>query len=97
MASGDLTDVLLPFSDLGIAAPASASLKVLGVASLAEVLDVWATVPDKNLGRPWNQFVQFAALGSGIVPNAGVWADAQLDVTLTADPAPDQLLGRGMR
>lgn len=95
VASGDVTDVLLPFADLGIAAPASASLKVLGVASLAEVLDVWATIPDQNLGRTWNQYVTLASLGSGIVPGAGVWDDTLLEVVVSPDPLPGRLLGVG--
>ncbi len=90
-----LTDVLLPFSALGIANPAAANLKLLGVASDVGDLDVWATVPDRNLGRPWAQYVQFNALGAGIVPAAGVWADAQLEVTVLADPSPSRPVGSG--
>ena len=93
--SAELTDVLLPFSALGIANPAAASLKLLGVASEAGDLVVWATVPDRNLGRPWAQYVQFDSLGPGIVPAAGVWADAQLEVTIVADPPPSRPVGSG--
>ena len=94
--SGDVSDLLLPFTDLGIANPAAASLKVLGVASAAGSLNVWATLPDQNLGRPWNQFIDFAALGPGVTPSAGVWADTVVQVIgLTAHPAPSALLGAG--
>ncbi len=70
LTNGALTDLLLPFADLGIASPAGASLKLLGVASESNELDVWATIPDKNLGQPWNQYVRFNSLGDGIVPAA---------------------------
>ena len=59
-------------------------------------LDVWATVPDQNLGRTWAQYIEFASLGAGIVPAAGVWADAPIEVIgVTADPSPAQLVGVG--
>lgn len=51
----------------GIANPTAASLKLLGVASQPGALDVWATVPDRNLGRAWSQYVEFNSLGVGIV------------------------------
>ncbi|MCB8968983.1 MAG: hypothetical protein H6660_19060, partial [Ardenticatenaceae bacterium] len=89
-------DVLLPFADLGIANPAATSLKLLGVASGEAALDVWATVPDKNLERPsWTQYVQWAAVGGGVVPAAGVWADAQLETAVASHPAPTMLVGTG--
>ena len=96
LISGELTDVLLPFTDLGITVPAVASLKLLGVATAAGASDVWATVPDQNLGRTWNQYIQFASLAAGIVPADGVWADTLLDVvTITSEPSPADLLGAG--
>ena len=94
LTSGELTDLLLPFAGLGLT-PAS-SLKLLGVASAAGGTAAWATIPDRNLGQStWNQYIEFASLGAGIVPDAGVWADAQLEVTVTADPAAGTLLGPG--
>ncbi|MEZ4767997.1 MAG: Ig-like domain-containing protein [Caldilineales bacterium] len=95
LSTGDLNDVLLPFADLGIAAPAAASLKLLGVASQQGALDVWATVPDRNLGRPWKQYAQFLSLGAGIVPADGVWADAPLEVVVSPDPSPAKPAGPG--
>ena len=96
--SGEQNDVLLAFADLGISDPAGTSLKLLGVATSADALDVWATVPDQNVGRTWNQFIDFASLGGGIVPSAGVWADTVVEVVgLTAHPAPTELLGAGRR
>ncbi len=95
LTNGALTDLLLPFADLGIASPAGAALKLLGVASESNELDVWATIPDKNLGQPWNQYVRFNSLGAGIVPAAGVWADAHLEVVVSANPSPAQLVGAG--
>ncbi len=95
VTSGDHTDVLLSFTDLGIANPSAASLKVLGVAATVNPLAVWATLPDQNLGRPWAQYVEFTALGNGIVPASGVWDDTLLDVVVTADPASDQPVGVG--
>ena len=95
ISSGELNDVLLPFSALGIANPAGATLKVLGVATEQNSLNLWATLPDQNLGRTWTQYIEFGSLGAGIVPSAGVWADAQLDVAVYADPAPGQLVGVG--
>jgi hypothetical protein len=94
--SGKLTELLLPFTDLGIANPAGASLKLLGVASVAGGTEAWATIPDKNLGQTtWNQFVEFTSLGAGIVPGA-VWADAPLEVVaLVSDPPPAELVGTG--
>ncbi len=82
--SGNQNDVLLAFADLGISDPANASLKVLGVAVSADAPDVWATVPDQNVGRTWNQFIDFPALGPGIVPAGGVWADTLLEVVKVA-------------
>ncbi len=88
--------VLLPFADLGIADPAAASLALLGVASEPGELNVWATVPDQNLGRTWAQVIQFASLAAGIAPADGVWADTLLDVaTVTSEPSPADLLGAG--
>ena len=95
LLSGDRNDVRLPFSVLGIGNPAGATLKVLGVASAQDELNVWATIPDQNLGRTWAQYVEFAALGAGIIPANGVWADAQLEITVAAAPAPGQLIGVG--
>ena len=66
------------------------------MASAAGGTAAWATIPDRNLGQStWNQYIEFASLGAGIVPDAGVWADAQLEVTVTADPAAGALLGPG--
>ncbi|MBI1293418.1 hypothetical protein GC175_00485 [bacterium] len=93
ITAGDVTDVLVPFSLLGVT-PSSA-LKVLGVVSESGILDVWATVPDQNIGRTWAQFVEFASLGAGIVPSNGIWADTELDVTVNANPAPASMLGVG--
>ncbi|MFN8446201.1 MAG: dockerin type I domain-containing protein [Caldilineaceae bacterium] len=87
LSNGTLNDVVLSFADLGISNPAGTTLKVLGVASTKDALNVWATLPDKNLGQSWNQFIQFSSLGSGIVPSAGVWADAQLEAKVLASPA----------
>ena len=96
LTSGELTDVLLPFADLGIANPAATSLKLLGVAAAPGTLDVWATVPDQNLGRTWAQYIEWSSLGAGIVPAAGVWADAPIEVIgVTAEPSPAQLVGAG--
>ena len=95
LLSGDRNDVRLPFSVLGIGNPAGATLKVLGVASAQDELNVWATIPDQNLGRTWAQYVEFTSLASGIVPANGVWADAQLEITVAAAPAPGQLIGVG--
>ncbi|MCB8990047.1 MAG: hypothetical protein H6665_05455 [Ardenticatenaceae bacterium] len=90
------TDILLPFADLGIANPAAASLQLLGTASAEGALDVWATVPDKNLERPsWTQYIEWPSLGSGIVPADGVWADARLETAVSAHPAPTTLVGAG--
>jgi hypothetical protein len=93
ITAGDVTDVLVPFSLLGMT-PASA-LKVLGVVSESGILDVWATVPDQNIGRTWAQYIEFASLGAGIVPSNGIWADTELDVTVNANPAPAGMLGIG--
>ncbi|MCB0111831.1 MAG: hypothetical protein KDE53_38165, partial [Caldilineaceae bacterium] len=95
VSRGDRNDLLLPFSLLGISNPAGSSLKLLGVASQNAGQEIWATIPDKNLGRSWNQYIEFAALGAGIVPADGVWADAQLAVAIAANPSPDQLVGVG--
>ena len=95
LSSGSTSDVLLAFADLGIANPAGATLKLLGVATEKDNLTMWATAPDKNLGRTWNQFVSLASLGAGVVPAAGVWADAQLEVVIAANPPPAQLVGVG--
>ncbi|MFN8333456.1 MAG: Ig-like domain-containing protein [Saprospiraceae bacterium] len=95
ITNGDHTDVLLSFADLGIANPTATSLKVLGVAATVNPLGVWATLPDQNLGRTWTQYVEFASLGSGIVPASGVWDDTLLEVVVIANPASGQLVGVG--
>lgn len=87
VTNGSEIDVLLPFADLGMTNPAATPLRLLGVVSESDRLDVWATVPDQNLGRVWTQYIEFGALGAGIVPAAGVWADTQLNVQVTANPA----------
>ncbi len=95
-ASGGNTDLLIPFANLGIATPASASLQLLGVASEESALAVWATIPDKNLKQPtWTQYIQWASLGSGIVPANGVWADAQIETSLAVYPDPSVKAGVG--
>jgi len=95
VTNGAQTDVLLPFADLGIANPAATSLRLLGVVSERNALDLWATVPDQNLGRVWTQYIEFTALGAGIVPANGVWADTQLNVQVTANPVAATLVGVG--
>ncbi|NUM43532.1 MAG: hypothetical protein HUU38_02415 [Anaerolineales bacterium] len=91
-----ITDILLPFAELGIANSAGATVQLLGVASAEDALDVWATVPDKNLGQPsWTQYIEWAAMGNGVVPADGVWADTQLDTAITSNPAPTTLVGAG--
>lgn len=95
VAAGDAIDMLLPFTVLGITNPAATTLRLLGVASESDVLDVWATVPDQNLGRVWTQYIEFASLGAGIVPADGIWADTQLNVTVTSNPAASALVGVG--
>lgn len=93
---GQMTDILLPFADLGIANPAGTSLQLLGVASAEGTLEVWATVPDKNLAHPsWTQYIEWAALGNGVVPATGVWANAQLETAVSSNPAPTTLVGAG--
>ncbi len=95
VTNGGEIDVLLPFADLGIANPAATSLRLLGVVAERDLLEVWATVPDQNLGRVWTQYIEFGTLGAGIVPAAGVWADTQLNVQVTANPAASTLVGVG--
>ena len=63
--SGELNDVLLPFADLGITDPAATSLKLLGVVAANGTLDVWATVPDQNLGRVWGAEHRVGSPGRG--------------------------------
>jgi hypothetical protein len=95
-AVGNSTDVLIPFADLGIATPASASLQLLGVASDEATLNVWATLPDKNLKQPtWTQYIQWGSLGSGLVPANGVWADAAIEAAIAVYPDSIVKVGAG--
>jgi len=95
LVSGKLNDVLLPFASLGITDPNATTLRVLAVATQPGAAEVWATAPDQNLGRAWAQYVEFASLGAGIIPAAGVWDDAPLELMVAADPAPAQRVGVG--
>lgn len=79
-----------------IATPASASLQLLGVASDESTLNVWATIPDKNLKQPsWTQYIQWGSLGSGLVPANGVWVHAQIEAAVAAYPDPALKVGAG--
>lgn len=100
MTSAGLTsDVLLAWSDLGVANPAATAVRLLAVGTLPDETTVWATMPDKNnpdwTTQPWTQYIEWTAVGSGLIPAAGVWADAPLDIALTADPDPAALVGVG--
>jgi uncharacterized repeat protein (TIGR02543 family) len=95
LTNGDEIDVLLPLADLGVTNPAATALRLLGVVSESGMLEPWATIPDQNLGRVWTQYIEFASLGAGIIPAAGVWADTLLQVTVTANPAASALVGVG--
>lgn len=45
---GDSTDLILPFTWLGITDPANTPLSLLGVASQEDELRLWAAIPDRN-------------------------------------------------
>jgi hypothetical protein len=59
---GLATDVVVPWADLGVATPAATTLQLLAVASLADELTVWATLPDKNnpdwSSEAWTQYIR---------------------------------------
>ncbi len=95
-----VTDIYIPFSMLNISHTATTSLKLVALATENDRLRLWASMPDKNpLNSQWattveapnvpfalRQRYEWASLGSGQCPNEGQFTDADLHVTLTADP-----------
>lgn len=94
-----LTDVFVPFADLGVTDPAAASLKLLALAVDDGSLTPWATMPSTNPalssrlhnGEPLQlQFLNFrsvftwAGLGAGICPNEQVSGRASLEAEVRA-------------
>jgi hypothetical protein len=95
------TDLLIPFSWLGINNPAAAALNLVAFANEEGSLDLWATMPSHN---PLNSLrvtspiiepqtvnltrsYAWPSLGPNQTPNAGQFADTDLLVTISSAPA----------
>ena len=95
-----VTDLRIPFDKLGITNPATATLRMVALASEEDALRLWAAMPEKNplnseratVGQVANapytltQQYEWSSLGPGLCPNAGQFTDADLHVDITADP-----------
>jgi len=95
------TDILLPFSALGLTS--ASALKILAVASEETGLSLWAAAPDKNplnsglvtqLGLQreigafqLTQFYAFDALGSGLRPNTTKDVGGDVVASISSEPS----------
>ena len=104
-----LTDIRIPFGDLGIADPAATPLKLLAFASEESALRPWAVMPSRNPltgparaggGRAITlaQSYAWAGLAAGVCPNGGLEPEVGLRLVETGiylEPTAGSATGGG--